>query len=96
MHGVGGIVGALLTGCFAYGPLSATTASPEGCRSARAVHHAVLRGGGGVRLQAVATWILLKIVDVIVGLRVTEEEEREGLDVVAARRTAGLIAATLG
>ena len=30
---------------------------------------------------AIATWILLKITDVIVGLRVTEEEEREGLDV---------------
>jgi Amt family ammonium transporter len=30
---------------------------------------------------AVGTWVLLKIVDVVVGLRVTEEEEREGLDV---------------
>jgi Amt family ammonium transporter len=30
---------------------------------------------------AVATFILLKIVDVVIGLRVTEEEEREGLDV---------------
>jgi Amt family ammonium transporter len=30
---------------------------------------------------AIATVILLKLVDVIVGLRVTEEEEREGLDV---------------
>jgi Amt family ammonium transporter len=29
----------------------------------------------------VGTWVLLKIVDVVVGLRVTEEEEREGLDV---------------
>ena len=31
--------------------------------------------------SAVATFILLKIVDVMVGLRVSEEEEREGLDV---------------
>jgi len=30
---------------------------------------------------AIGTFILLKIVDVIIGLRVTEEEEREGLDV---------------
>jgi Amt family ammonium transporter len=30
---------------------------------------------------AVATWVLLKITDVVVGLRVAEEEEREGLDV---------------
>ena len=32
-------------------------------------------------LSAVVTFIALKIVDLIVGLRVTEEEEREGLDV---------------
>ena len=30
----------------------------------------------------VVTWILLKIVDVVIGLRVTTEEEREGLDIV--------------
>ena len=30
---------------------------------------------------AIATWILLTVTDVILGLRVTEEEEREGLDV---------------
>jgi Amt family ammonium transporter len=30
---------------------------------------------------AIATFILLKIVDVIIGLRVSEEEEVEGLDV---------------
>ena len=83
VHGLCGIVGALLTGIFAYGPLTATTALPDGAYI------------GGVELltkqaiatvavfvfTAVATWILLKIVDVIVGLRVTEEEEREGLDV---------------
>jgi len=34
-----------------------------------------------VVLSAVVTFIALKIVDLIVGLRVTEEEEREGLDV---------------
>ena len=32
--------------------------------------------------SAVATWVLLKIVSALIGLRVTEEEEREGLDVV--------------
>ena len=30
VHGIGGIVGALLTGVFAFGPLSATTDHPEG------------------------------------------------------------------
>ena len=30
VHGIGGIVGALLTGVFSFGPLSATDASPDG------------------------------------------------------------------
>ena len=32
--------------------------------------------------SGIATFILLKVVDVVIGLRVTEDEEREGLDVV--------------
>ena len=84
VHGVGGIIGALLTGVFAYGPLSATTDKAEG----------VYIGGGAlltaqvyavaatVAYSAIATFILLKLVDVLVGLRVNEDEEREGLDVV--------------
>ena len=82
VHGICGIVGALLTGVFAHGALSATTALPTG----------VVGGLDQLLIQlyavvavfaftAVATFILLKIVDAIVGLRVSEEEEREGLDV---------------
>ncbi|WP_376100133.1 ammonium transporter [Roseomonas sp. CCTCC AB2023176] len=82
VHGICGIVGAILTGWFAYGPLSATTATPEG--SVGGVEQLIkqLYATGAVFLfTAVATFILLKVVDVIIGLRVTEEEEREGLDV---------------
>jgi ammonium transporter, Amt family len=82
VHGVCGIAGALLTGFFAYGPLSATTAAPEGVSGSTAQFiiqcYAV---AATFVFTAVATFILLKVVDVIVGLRVTEEEEREGLDV---------------
>ncbi len=82
VHGVCGIAGAMLTGLFAYGPLSATTASPEGVSGSMAQF--IIQGyavAGTFVFTAVATFILLKVVDVIVGLRVTEEEEREGLDV---------------
>ena len=84
MHGIGGIIGALLTGVFAYGPLSATTDKPNGvyiggtelfivqCKAVAAT----------IVFSAVASFILLKIVDVVIGLRVNEDEEREGLDVV--------------
>ncbi len=82
VHGICGIVGALLVGFLAYGPLSATTASPDGSGGSMAQFIKQCTAvGATIVFTAVATFILLKIVDVIVGLRVTEEEEREGLDV---------------
>jgi Amt family ammonium transporter len=81
VHGVAGIVGALLVGIFAYGPLSATTSTPDGY--AGSVAQFVLQVQGVVVTivyVAVVTFILLKIVDLAVGLRVSEEEEVEGLD----------------
>ena len=84
VHGVGGIVGALLTGVFAYGPFTATKDAPlgvaiGGLAQFEAQVVAVLVT---VVWSGVLTFIILKIVDAMVGLRVTEEEEREGLDVV--------------
>ena len=82
VHGVCGIVGALLTGVLAYGPLSATEAAPEGISGSMAQLIIQVQAVVAVFVfTAVATAILLKIVDAIVGLRVSEEEEREGLDV---------------
>ncbi|MBV9750700.1 MAG: ammonium transporter, partial [Acetobacteraceae bacterium] len=84
VHGVGGIVGALLTGVFAYGPLSGTSDHPEGVNIG-GVHqltvqcYAVL---ATLVYSGIGSFILLKITDLLVGLRVKEEEEREGLDVV--------------
>ncbi len=84
VHGIGGIIGALLTGVFAYGPLSATTAKPDGVYVAgtELLTNQAIAVAATVAYSAVATFILLKIVDVVVGLRVSTDEEREGLDVV--------------
>jgi Amt family ammonium transporter len=75
IHGVAGIVGALLTGWFAVEAIGETAGSFQ-----QVIIQAM---GVGVTIvyTAIATFIILKVVDVIVGLRVTEEEEREGLDV---------------
>jgi len=81
VHGIGGIVGALLTGALAYGPLSATAANPGGIVGsfsqviiqAKAVGITILWCG-------VVTFILLKLIDLTIGLRVSEEQEMEGLD----------------
>ncbi|PWC29165.1 ammonium transporter [Teichococcus aestuarii] len=82
VHGICGIVGALLVGVFAYGPLSATPGAPEGISGS--FDQFLIQVYATVAtfiFTAIGTWIILKVVDVVVGLRVTEEEEREGLDV---------------
>jgi ammonium transporter, Amt family len=84
VHGVGGIIGALLTGLLAFGPLSADAKNPDGIVIAGMGQfiNQVIAVGATMIYAAVATYILLKIVDAVIGLRVTEDEEREGLDVV--------------
>jgi Amt family ammonium transporter len=78
------MIGTLATGWFAFGPLSATAATPDGV---------YIGGASQVATQAIAvaatiawcggmSWLLLKLTDLLVGLRVTAEEEREGLDIV--------------
>jgi Amt family ammonium transporter len=84
VHGVGGLIGALLTGFLAFGPLSADAKNPDGVYigGMSLFINQVIAAGATIIYCAVVTFILLKIVDAIIGLRVTDEEEREGLDVV--------------
>jgi Amt family ammonium transporter len=78
VHGVGGIVGALLTGVFAIEQYGGTAGLIEG-NSAQMINQAE-----GILVvivyDAVVSFILLKILDAIIGLRVSTEVEREGLD----------------
>jgi Amt family ammonium transporter len=83
VHGVGGIIGALLTGVFAFGPLSATDANPDG--SSGGLAQLKLQAIGVVATlvySGVMTLILLMVTKALVGLRVAPDEEREGLDIV--------------
>lgn len=83
VHGIGGIVGALLTGWFSYGPLSATSANPAGTpgsigqviTQAEAVGVTLLWSGA-------ISLLLLLLLNATIGLRVTPEEEEEGLDTI--------------
>ena len=82
VHGICGIVGSLMVGYLAYGPLSATAALPEGSAgSLEQFLKQVYATAAVFAFSAIATFVLLKATDVVVGLRVPEEEEREGLDV---------------
>jgi Amt family ammonium transporter len=83
VHCIGGICGALLTGVFAFGPLSATDASPDGTSGSLAQLWIQCEGVAATLIYSgVGTLILLYITKALVGLRVNEEEEREGLDLV--------------
>ncbi|PUE57117.1 ammonia channel protein [Limnohabitans sp. Rim8] len=95
VHGVGGIVGALLTGVFAAPSLGGTGIFDY---VANAVSPEYSIGGQVlIQLEAVVTtivwsgvvsYIAYKIVDMVLGLRVSEEEEREGLDISSHGETA--------
>ena len=83
VHGVGGTLGAILTGVFATRTVQdGFDGAPMGLlegNAAQAVNN-LLGAGLTWVLAAVGTFILLKIVDAVVGLRVSEEEETKGLD----------------
>ncbi|MGE0210858.1 MAG: ammonium transporter [Parvibaculaceae bacterium] len=79
IHGVGGLTGAILTGVFASSAVNTTAGLLEG-------------NGGQVMTQiygvlatvlwcGIATFVILKVVDLLVGLRVGKETEIEGLDI---------------
>jgi Amt family ammonium transporter len=79
VHGVGGIVGAILTGVFAVKEIGGTAGLLEG--NGGQVVTQIMGVAATVAYALVVTWLILKVIDMLVGLRVSEEEEREGLDV---------------
>jgi len=79
VHGVGGIVGALLTGVFAAKAIGGTSGLLEG--NAGQVWVQLQGIVGTIVWCGIATFIILKIVDAVVGLRVDEETEVGGLDI---------------
>lgn len=98
VHGVGGIVGALLTGVFAAPSLGGTGICnyvTNKCGDAAdwpGIGAQVVTQATAVVTtivwSAVVAFIAYKIVDLVIGLRVTEEEEREGLDISSHGETA--------
>jgi ammonium transporter, Amt family len=72
VHGIGGIIGALLTGVFASKEISGAEGS---------VITQLWGVGTTVIYGFVMSFIILKVIDMTIGLRVTEEQEREGLDI---------------
>jgi Amt family ammonium transporter len=79
VHAVGGIVGALLTGVFAIEQYGGTAGLIEGNAGQ------VINQAEGIAIviiyDVIVSLIILKLVDLIIGLRVSTDVEREGLDI---------------
>ncbi len=97
VHGVGGILGALLTGIFNSQALGgpgivtdwvtgATATNPDGSFAQFIIQCKAV--GLTVVWSAVVAFVAYKIADLTVGLRVPEDEEREGLDITSHGETA--------
>ncbi|ADD76176.1 AmtB [Pantoea ananatis LMG 20103] len=80
VHGVCGIIGCILTGVFASSSLGGVGYAP-GVTMGHQVAVQLFSVGVTIVWSAVVAFIGFKLADMIVGLRVPEEQEREGLDV---------------
>ena len=78
VHGVGGILGAILTGVFAVSQIGGAAGLLEG--NAQQVVNQVIGVGIVIIYDAIVTFIILAIIKAVIGLKVSEEIEREGLD----------------
>ncbi len=80
VHGVGGIVGAILTGVFAVGAVGGDAARGLLDGNPAQVWIQVKGVLYTVGWSAIASFVLLKLIDLVMGLRVDTDSEREGLD----------------
>ncbi len=72
IHGVGGIVGAILTGVFADKAISGVDAS---------ITMQIIGTFSTLIYSGIVTWIILLLVDLVIGLRVSDDDEQDGLDI---------------
>ncbi len=80
VHGVGGVLGTLCAGLFV-GTLGGVGLA-EGMTTGGQMWVQFIGAAATFVWCAMATWIILKVIDAVIGLRVTEDEETEGLDIV--------------
>ncbi|MDE0159501.1 MAG: ammonium transporter [Candidatus Dadabacteria bacterium] len=78
VHGVGGLVGIILVGVFASTSFGGSIADLDiGAQLGIQIYGGIF----AIVYTAIVSYIVLKVVDMLVGLRVTEDEETEGLDI---------------
>ncbi|MEK7834111.1 MAG: hypothetical protein AAB401_23690, partial [Acidobacteriota bacterium] len=89
VHGIGGLTGALLTGVFASSAVNTVFKDANGAAlpsgliegNPKQVLNQLIAAAIAIALGCVASYVILKIVDLTVGVRVTGEDEMNGLDI---------------
>ncbi|MBQ0719852.1 MAG: ammonium transporter [Gammaproteobacteria bacterium] len=84
VHGVGGILGTLLAGIFASGQLGVFSGQgyAEGMAMGSQLGVQAIGVAATFVYTGIVTYLLLKVLDALMGLRVSSDEETEGLDIV--------------
>ena len=81
VHGAGGALGTILAGVFASSSLGVFSGQGDGLPMGEQVVVQITGVLATGVYTAIVTFVLLKVIDVVIGLRVNEEEETEGLDI---------------
>lgn len=77
IHGIGGIVGAILTGFFATSSVSGSEILPIWSQVWVQIESVIVT----IVYSGIVTFVLIKLIDITMGIRVSTEEERMGLDI---------------
>lgn len=88
VHGVGGMLGALLTGLFAEKIINAAGSNGLFFGNPKLLYSQAVGVAVTVVYSAIVTFILLKVIDAVMGLRVPDEEETVGLDITQHEESA--------
>jgi Amt family ammonium transporter len=86
VHGVGGMWGAIGTGIFAVAAIGGVSGLVEG--NAEQLFIQVIATVFTIAFAGIGTFIIIKVIDIAIGLRVPQEEEEAGLDVAVHGETA--------
>lgn len=81
VHGVGGALGTILAGIFASSSLGVFSGQGDGLPMGEQVVVQLIGVGATAVYTLILTFVLLKVIDAVLGLRVAEDEETEGLDI---------------
>ena len=86
VHGVGGMWGAIGVGIFAAAGIGGFSGLIEG--NVQQLVNQLVATGFTVAFAGVGTFVIIKVIDVVIGLRVPSEAEEAGLDVAVHGETA--------